>query len=134
MRKGAGAGHTRDDHLDVAAQLVSAVARSRDARDLAELIGTGALTATDQRYLNFADAFNAVLMDQRPDENRSLEETLERAWRVIAELPVGELGMLSTTELDQHLKGDGYRGASNSPSRHPLSNPKDHPREDTADA
>jgi len=134
MRKGAGAGHTRDDHLDVAAQLVSAVARSRDVRDLAELIGTGALTATDQRYLNFADAFNALLMDQRQDENRSLEETLERAWRVIAELPVGELGMLSTTELDQHLKGDGYRGASNSPSRHPLPNPRDHPREDTTDA
>jgi V/A-type H+-transporting ATPase subunit B len=134
MRKGAGAGHTRDDHLDLAAQLVSAVARARDLRDLAELIGAAALTATDRRYLDFADAFNTVLMNQHPDENRSLEETLDRAWRVIAKLPASELGMLSTAELDAYLKGDGDRGDPSSPNQDPLLESGGPPREESSDA
>ncbi|HET8641161.1 MAG TPA: V-type ATP synthase subunit B, partial [Pseudonocardiaceae bacterium] len=46
MRHGAGAGRTRDDHLDLAAQLLAALARAREVRDLAELIGTAALSVT----------------------------------------------------------------------------------------
>ena len=39
MRSGAGPGKTRDDHLDVAAQLLAALARARQLRELAELVG-----------------------------------------------------------------------------------------------
>ena len=120
MRKGAGPGRTRDDHLDLAAQLVSAVARARDVRDLAELIGTAALTGVDRRYLDFSAAFNALLLDQQPDEHRSLEETLDRAWRVLAKLPRTELGMLSTSELDSYWKGDEFRPEPTAPSLRPL--------------
>ena len=41
MRRGAGPGRTRDDHLDVAAQLLAALARARRSRELAELVGAG---------------------------------------------------------------------------------------------
>ena len=61
MRHGAGPGRTRDDHLDVAAQLLAALARARQVRELAELIGAGALSATDQLYLEFDDAFGRDL-------------------------------------------------------------------------
>jgi V/A-type H+-transporting ATPase subunit B len=107
MRKGAGEGRTRADHLDIAAQLVSALARSRDVRDLADLIGAAALTETDRRYLALADAFNAVLINQGTDESRTLEETLERAWRVAGELPRRELAMVSTAELDSYYVAAG---------------------------
>ena len=70
MRKGAGEGRTRADHPAIAAQLVAALSRSRDVRDLAELIGVAALSETDQRYLAFADAFTSVLVDQHADESR----------------------------------------------------------------
>jgi len=104
MRKGTGEGRTRADHPGIAAQLVAAVARARQVRDLAELIGAGALTATDRSYLAFADAFNAVLVDQRVDEKRTLEETLERAWRVASELPRRELTMVSTADIDTYYE------------------------------
>ncbi|MGJ3562069.1 hypothetical protein ACR6C2_43155 [Streptomyces sp. INA 01156] len=39
MRKGAGPGRTRADHLDVAAQLLAALARARQVRELADLVG-----------------------------------------------------------------------------------------------
>ena len=45
MRHGAGPGRTRADHLDVAAQLLAALARARQVRELADLVGEAALSA-----------------------------------------------------------------------------------------
>jgi V/A-type H+/Na+-transporting ATPase subunit B len=118
MRKGAGEGLTRADHPAVAAQLVAALARARGVRDLAELIGDAALTDTDRSYLSFAEAFLSVLVDQRADESRSLDDTLERAWRVASVLPKRELTMVSASDLRAHYReevaGDprgGHAGA-----------------------
>ena len=105
MRRGAGPGRTRDDHLPLAAQLLSALARARRVRELAELIGTDALTPIDRTYLGFDDAFGAELVDQRYDEVRSIDETLARAWEVVSRLPRSELSMLSTQLLNLHLPG-----------------------------
>ena len=88
MRKGTGEGRTRADHPGIAAQLVAALARAREVRDLAELIGAAALTETDRDYLAFADAFNSVLVNQRSTRQRSMEDTLDRAWHVASVLPV----------------------------------------------
>lgn len=102
MRHGAGAGRTRADHLPVAAQLVAALARAAQARELADLVGVPGLTETDQRYLDFAGAIDRQLLDQRPDEARELDDTLERAWRALLVLPDGELTMLPAAMLAEH--------------------------------
>jgi len=106
MRMGTGEGRTRADHPAVAAQVVAALARARQARDLAELIGTGALTETDRRYLALADAFRAELLDQRVDESRTLEDTLARAWRVVSVLPRRELTMVPADHVAAYYTGD----------------------------
>jgi V/A-type H+/Na+-transporting ATPase subunit B len=105
MRHGAGPGRTRSDHLDAAAQMLAALARARHARELAELVGELALSATDRRYLEFEGAFEHVLVDQGQKENRSLEETLERGWKALRVLPRRDLAMLSAQELDAHYGG-----------------------------
>ncbi|HEX7744818.1 MAG TPA: V-type ATP synthase subunit B [Micromonosporaceae bacterium] len=105
MRPGAGPGRTRADHLDVAAQLVAALARARQVRDLAELIGAAALSDTDRRYLDFEEAFVERFVAQRPDERRGLDETLDRAWQVLAVLPRRELTMLAAAHIAEHLGG-----------------------------
>jgi V/A-type H+-transporting ATPase subunit B len=107
MRHGAGPGRTRADHLDVAAQMLAALARARQVRDLAELIGTSALSETDQQYLAFADAFASEFVAQRQDETRSLGETLDRAWRSLAVLPRRELTMLPPALIAEHLDRHG---------------------------
>ena len=113
MRKGVGEGRTRSDHPRVAAQLIAAVARSREVQDLAEMIGVSALTKTDRSYLAFWDAFISVLLDQRVDESRALRDTLDRAWRVASELPPGELAMVSAADLAAHYRtGRGTGGVS----------------------
>lgn len=107
MRHGAGPGRTRADHLDLAAQALAALARARQALELSELVGTDALSETDRRYLRFADDFARELVDQRPDESRALDDTLERLWRILLRLPRGELTMLPTEQLDARLRADG---------------------------
>jgi vacuolar-type H+-ATPase subunit B/Vma2 len=44
-------------------------------RELAELVGPAASSETDHSYLAFAEPFEQDLLDQRPDEERSLDET-----------------------------------------------------------
>ncbi|MCU0265142.1 MAG: V-type ATP synthase subunit B [Actinomycetia bacterium] len=102
MRRGAGAGRTRADHLDLAAQLLAALDRARQVRELADLVGTAALSQTDRAFLAFEETFERVLVHQRRDEARPLEETLDRAWQAAAVLPRRELTMLSAELLDRH--------------------------------
>ena len=101
MRRG-GTGRTREDHLPLAAQLLAALAKARQLRELAELIGTEALTPTDRSYLFFQDGFIRELVDQRPDETRSLTETLTRGWQVVLRLARSELSMLPEDLLDRY--------------------------------
>ncbi|HET6966108.1 MAG TPA: V-type ATP synthase subunit B [Acidimicrobiales bacterium] len=103
MRHGAGPGRTREDHLEVAAQLVAAQARARDARDLGELVGQAALTGTDRCYLSFADRVESEVISQSPVESRPIDRSLDLAWRALAGLPRQELTMISTALVDRHL-------------------------------
>ncbi|MEU1273744.1 V-type ATP synthase subunit B [Streptomyces sp. NPDC005799] len=107
MRKGAGPGRTREDHLDVAAQLLSALARARQVRELADLVGEGSLGPADRGYLDFDEAFAHGLVQQGRDELRTLEQTLERAWQVLLTLPRSQLAMLPARFLDAHAAGEG---------------------------
>jgi len=102
MRSGAGPGRTREDHLDIAAQLLASLARARDVRQLAEIIGTSALNATDQLYLTFATDFDQRLIAQHHGEYRQLHDTLDRCWEVANVLPTRELTMLSSQLTTAH--------------------------------
>ncbi|MDI1452849.1 V-type ATP synthase subunit B [Streptomyces sp. ATE26] len=104
MRKGTGAGRTRADHPAVAAQLTAALARSRQVAELADLIGRAALSATDLRYLDLQDAFRDRFLAQGADEDRSLDDSLDRAWEVLLTLPRSQLGMLPADLLDAHAR------------------------------
>jgi V/A-type H+/Na+-transporting ATPase subunit B len=102
MRHGAGPGRTRDDHLDVAAQCLAALAAARRASELAELVGAAALSPSDRRYQAFDSAFASQVISQGGADNRSLDDTLGRAWQALGTLPRTELTMLSAAQLDAY--------------------------------
>lgn len=103
MRTGAGEGRTREDHLDVAAQGLAALARAQQARELADLVGDEALSETDRRYVAFSAALHRDVVDQAPSENRPMRETLDRLWSALATLPTRELSMVSAQQRAAHL-------------------------------
>jgi len=111
MRHGAGPGLTRDDHLEISAQMYGIVARARQVADLAEVVGEDALSDSDRDYLRVRTAFEQQFLSQALDENRSLADTLDRAWAVASLLPRVELSMISPTTLDARY---GH-GTANSP-------------------
>jgi V/A-type H+-transporting ATPase subunit B len=115
MRKGAGPGRTRGDHLALAGQLVAALARARAAQELADLIGMEALTETDRQYLAFNDAFSRDLVMQLTDESRALEDTLNRAWQVVSILPERELTMMPAADIATYYLGDHLGREQNQP-------------------
>ncbi|MGF7120585.1 V-type ATP synthase subunit B [Rhodococcus sp. AG1013] len=111
MRRGAGPGRTRADHLDLAAQVLASMSKARQVGELAELMGEDALGTVDRAYLGFTRTVQRHLLDQGADETRSLDDTLNRAWAALSTLPRSELTMLPQSLLDAH-----YRPAEGSPS------------------
>lgn len=106
MRLGVGEGKTRADHLQIAAQLYALVAEARRVSDLAEVVGADALSDRERRYLGFADSFETGFVHQGRDELRTLEGTLERAWRVASMLPPSELTMVSESALASYYTAE----------------------------
>jgi len=90
MNLGIGEGKTREDHRAVANQMYAAYAQGRDLRRLVAIVGEEALSDTDRRYLHFADGFEKRIIGQG-QEGRSIEQTLDIAWELLSELPIGEL-------------------------------------------
>lgn len=104
MHRGAGAGLTRDDHLEISAQLYGIAAKARQAADLAEVVGEDALSPSDRDYLRARTAFETEFLSQPLDETRSLDATLDRAWNVASLLPRAELSMVSPRTLREHYR------------------------------
>lgn len=98
MRKGIGEGKTRDDHKDVSDQLYDAYFEGVKARDLARIVGEMGLSEREKKYLDFAEAFERRLVSQGEYENRTIERTLDIAWKALSILPEGEL-----VRIDQEL-------------------------------
>ena len=91
MNQGIGKERTREDHRGVADQLFAAYATGKDQRALSAIVGEEALSATDRIYLKVADRFENEFVNQRPDEDRTIDQSLTLAWEILADLPESEL-------------------------------------------
>lgn len=105
MKDGIGKGYTREDHQDLANQLFSAYAKVGEARNLASVIGEDELSPIDKKYLEFGKAFEERYIGQGPNENRTIEETLDLGWELLGILPKEELDRVDTKILDVYYKG-----------------------------
>ncbi|KAB1435690.1 V-type ATP synthase subunit B [Candidatus Galacturonibacter soehngenii] len=102
MKDGIGEGYTRADHQDVANQLFSSYAKVGQARALASVIGEDELSPIDKKYLKFGIAFEKEYVGQGPNENRTIEQTLDLGWKLLGLLPKEELDRIDTKILDKY--------------------------------
>jgi V/A-type H+-transporting ATPase subunit B len=93
MNSGIGKEKTRADHRAVADQLYASYARSRDLRKLLSIVGEGALTAEDHKYLEFGDQFEKQFLNQMM-ERRTIAQTLDVALSLFQLLPQQDLKRL----------------------------------------
>lgn len=103
MKDGIGGGFTHPDHPALASQLYAAYARAIQTRLLASVVGEEGLAETDRKYLAFGTAFEDKAVSQsRP---RTLEESMDIGWRLLAALTRSELTRLSDSQITAHLEG-----------------------------
>jgi V/A-type H+-transporting ATPase subunit B len=103
MKRGIGEGRTREDHDGVSNQLYAAYAEGCRLRDLVAVVGEEALSARDKLYLEFADKFERHFVTQRFDENRSIFDTLELAWKLLTVIPKEELKRIDEKYIEKYF-------------------------------
>ena len=101
--KGVGEGKTREDHANVMNQLYSAYARGKNAKELAVVLGESALSDIDILYVKFADAFEDRFIRQGEDENRTIEDSLQIGWELLAMLPRTELKRIRDEHIEKYM-------------------------------
>ena len=100
--KGIGEGKTREDHAGTMNQLFAAYARGKDAKELMVILGEAALTETDKLYAKFADEFEKRYVSQGYYTNRTIEETLDIGWELLAILPETELKRIKPEYIEKY--------------------------------
>ena len=106
MKDGIGRDYTDPDHPALSSQLYAAYARAAQARVLASVVGEEGLAETDRRYLAFGAAFEERIVNQ--DAARTLNQSMDIGWELLAGLPKSELSRLSDAQILTHI-GEGTR-------------------------
>ncbi|MCX7739591.1 MAG: V-type ATP synthase subunit B [Meiothermus sp.] len=106
MNNGIGKGKTRADHKELADQLFSAYARGVNLRRLVAITGEDALTEMDKKYLRFAENFERKFINQGQKE-RSIEESLNIGWALLADFPASELKRIRREYIEQYHQKTG---------------------------
>jgi len=101
--KGTGAGKTRRDHASTMNQIYSAYADGKAAKELSIVLGEAALSETDKKFAHFADLFEKYYVNQGFYTNRSIEETLDLGWKLLATLPKEELSRIKEEDIAEFM-------------------------------
>jgi len=102
MDAGIGKGRTREDHKQVSDQLYAAYAEGKDVRGLVAIVGKEALSERDRKMLQFADRFEQEFIRQGAEEDRSIEETLEIGWGLLASIDEAWLTKIDRKTLEKY--------------------------------
>ena len=106
MKDGIGEGMTRKDHPHVSNQLFASYSHVQEVRNLASVIGEEELTELDHRYMKFGEFYEKSFVNQDFNEDRSIEQTLDLAWKALSILPPEELQRLTESEIEEHYQSE----------------------------
>ena len=103
MKDGIGEGMTREDHSALSSQLFASYSKVKSIRSLASIIGEEELSYLDKKYLKFGERLENEFFIQDEFEDRTIEETLDLGWKILAELPESELYRVSSELIDKYM-------------------------------
>lgn len=106
MKDGIGEGLTRSDHAVLASQLFASYARAVDVRSLLAVVGEDGLNESDRIYVEFGRIFENKFLKQNSNENRSISESLDLAWKILSILPKSDLAKVDEKTLSEHYIED----------------------------
>ena len=103
MKHAIGKGMTRDDHPDVSNQMYAFYAQGKDTQAMKAVVGEEALTDEDKLFLEFHDKFEQEFV--KPDfyENRTIFESLNKAWDLLSLFKKEKLSKINTKIKDKYF-------------------------------
>lgn len=101
MKDGIGEKFTRKDHKDLANQLFACYAKVQEIKSLASVIGEDKLSDIDKKYMLFGKLFEEHFLAQNLNESRTIKQTLNLGWDLLALLPKEELNRIETSILEE---------------------------------
>lgn len=104
MNQGIGKGRTREDHRGLADQLYASYAQGKDMRALSAIVGEEALSESDRKFLKVADRFEKMFVKQGPNEDRTIEQTLDIGWQVIDPLSDTEIKRIKPELIEKYRR------------------------------
>ncbi|AKB24035.1 V-type ATP synthase subunit B [Methanosarcina sp. MTP4] len=102
MNSGIGGDKTREDHKAVSDQMYAGYAEGRDLRGLVAIVGKEALSERDLKFLEFADLFEENFVTQGRNENRTIADTLDIGWKILAHLPENQLNRIDNKYITKY--------------------------------
>lgn len=100
MNAGIGARSTRADHRGIADQISAFLGRGHELRRLISIVGEQALSDDDRRTLAFVDEFEQRFIGQAG--RRSISETLDLAWELLARFPASDLKRIPQDLIERY--------------------------------
>ena len=101
--KGTGEGKTRRDHAATMNQIYAAYSDGKAAKELSIVLGESALSDIDKKFARFANIKEKEYVNQGFDTNRTIEETLDIGWKLLATLPKQELSRIKEEFIEAYL-------------------------------
>lgn len=100
MKDAIGKERTREDHADVSSQLLASYSSYLEVKDLISVVGEDGLTFDQKNILAFGNDFEQTLLNQKSDEERSFEDTMNLAWDILSNLNPNQLFRIRQKYID----------------------------------
>ena len=100
MKDAIGKERTREDHADVNSQLLASYSNYLEVKDLISVVGEDGLTHDQKNILAFGNDFEQTLLNQKSDEERSFEDTMNLAWDILSNLTPNQLFRIRQKFID----------------------------------
>ena len=104
MKDAIGTEKTREDHADISSQLLSSYSNYLEVKDLISIVGEDGLNYEQKNLLKFGIDFEQRFLNQKEDENRTFENTLNMAWDVISNLNPNQLMRIHQKYIDKYFQ------------------------------
>jgi len=104
MKDAIGKEKTREDHADVSSQLLASYSSYLEVRDLISIVGEDGLNTDQRNLLEFGFDFEQIFLNQKSNESRDFNRTLNLAWETLSHLNKDQLIRIHPKFIDKYYK------------------------------
>jgi V/A-type H+-transporting ATPase subunit B len=104
MKDAIGDEKTREDHADVSSQLLASYSSYLEVKDLISIVGEDGLNTDQRNLLKFGIDFEQKFINQKLNQSRDFDQTLNIAWETLSHLNKNQLIRIHPNIINKYYK------------------------------